>query len=437
MTARSCTKRPLAILAAASIFLMAGCAGSSGADDDALGADLITADNPYALPEDWSETITYEFGPFPEGSLFARGAEALIASVEELSDGQMTFDVSYGQALFASNETVMAIRDGIADLAHVQFSSEPSGWDYQTTFGTALSTPIADHRPGVGELAAFAAAAEAGFEDEAMAAEYERQGVVPLVPQVVTHDAYNQLCTTKVTSLEDAQGKIIRIPGPVWESEAKSLGFSPVSIPPLEQFEALQRGVVDCVVGPLRDWALLDLFSAANYLLVDDEAAFTGNISAFIANPQWYDSLPAGAQNILHAATFEYMAAYAQASVQRDIVSAQAVAAGSGDHEIDTMDSDYREQLEQAQATAYEKAISSPPGGVDGSALEESLENLDTKFQDWTTFLEGDEEVGGTFPSTYEEFFPWAADLDEEFSAPAWKERLWKKVFEPTMPHQP
>lgn len=439
MTMKSPLSRSLALLAGAAVVLTSGCAAVAPDDTGAIeGADLITADDPYALPDGWSDTITYEFGPFPEGALFSRPNEAFISTIEDLSGGAMTFNLSYGQALFASNETTAAVRDGITDLAFFQFSSEPSGWELETAVGTALSGALDSHQPGVAELAGFAGTAEASFDDEATQAEFAAQGVVPVVPRFAHHDAYNQLCTSQVTSLADAQGKIIRTPGPVWEEETKALGFSPVSIPPLEQFEALQRGVVDCVVGPLRDWALLDLFSAADYLLLDDRAGYTGNIGAFIANQTWWDSLPAGARNIVFRAAYEYLATYAITSVQRDVVSAKAALA-SGSAHIDSMDDDYLDALLAAQKSERDAVLASPPGGVDAATVESIVDDTHSAFADWVDFLSSDPEIGGTIPDNYEDFFEWADARgdDEEIEATAFRDRLWTQVFEPHLPVQP
>jgi TRAP-type transport system periplasmic protein len=60
--------------------------------------------------------------------------------------------------------------------------------------------------------------------------------------------AYNLLCNTPISSLEEAKGKRARAIGAVWSESAEALGMTTVSIAFNEAYEGLQRGVFDCMV---------------------------------------------------------------------------------------------------------------------------------------------------------------------------------------------
>lgn len=432
------TRRPLvAAIGLVGALALAACAGGTGGGD----FEELTADDLYALPDDFSTRIFLEAGQgLSESNPASYNTLAMIDEIETLSNGQITIEVSSGYALHAANEVTSAVRDGVAQMGFLMPGIEPAGYDNFIWFGKTLSSAIDSHRPGVGELAAFAASIQSGFDNEILAAEYEKQGVIPIVPQAVVHSGYGLLCTTKTTGLDDIRGKITRTAGPNWQVEAEDVGFTTVALPPLEQFEALQRGVVDCVMGPLRDWFSIDLLTVANYLTLDDEAAFVGFPGSYVVNPAWWDSLPPGAQNIVYKGIATWWAEYAQTQVNLDILAMQQVAT-SGTHEVNPMDPDLRQHLQDFQATVLKDQLASPPSGSDSAELEGYVEAMNENFHKWFDSLADDPAIGGEIPATYEEFIEWANEqpspAEERWVAPGYVDRVWEEVFEPHLPNQP
>lgn len=426
----------IVVTATAVALALAGCTGGTTTGGGEGGE--ITADDPYALPEGFSTRIYLETGQaLSETNPASFHSLEMIDQIEELSSGQITVEVSSGYALHAANEVTSAVRDGVSQMAFLMPGIEPAGYDNLIWTGKALSWAIDSHRPAVGELAAFAASIQSSLDNQALIGEYEKQGVVPLVPMAVVHSGYGLLCTTKTTGLDDIRGKITRTAGPNWQAEAEAVGFTTVALPPLEQFEALQRGVVDCVMGPLRDWYSIDLLTVANYLTLDDEAAFVGFPGAYIANQAWWESLPPGAQNIIWRGVATWWIGYAQTQVNLDILAMKEVAS-SGTHEINPQDDDLREALQEFQEGERDTQLDNPPSGADVEELDTNLSALRDDFHRWFELLAEDPAIGGTIPETYAGFAEWAVEQpDERWIAPGYDELVWDEVFAPYLPNKP
>lgn len=78
--------------------------------------------------------------------------------------------------------------------------------------------------------------------------DYNKNGVVYLSGYGV--GGYSFLCNKQVTNAAEAKGKKIRTTGPMgrW---ARALGGTPVNMTSGEMVEAVQRGQVDCIMGPV------------------------------------------------------------------------------------------------------------------------------------------------------------------------------------------
>lgn len=420
-------------LTATALMVLAGCSTDGSAGGNEGGEQGGEVEGLYAFPEDFSDNIIFEAGSFPLGTWGSRHIDAMKDTIEDLSGGKMTVELSSGYAVHGAAEVTTSLRDGVVKLAALGPAYEPAGWDSFVWFTTAMSNSITSARPVLSDLAAVASTLEQSFEDPYLEAEYERQGVVPLLPRFQAHAAYHLLCTDEVTSLEQARGKLVRTAGPNWVAEAEAVGMTPVALAPADQFEGLQRGVIDCVMGPVRDWDQLDLFSVAHHLTVDDSAAFVGFPWAFGANPAWWEGLPPGAQNIVWTALFEYITEWTVSRIDGDVFGLQRIA-GDDSYELLPMQDDLREALVSYQSEKVDEMLGSVPPGTDPAVLEAEIDQLTTDFESWMAFLEADEEIGGAYAATWSEFAESAPEIDA-VTAPAWKERVWEEIFLPRMPN--
>jgi len=227
-------KRTLVFTAVAGMALViSGCAGGPGAPagdgSDAAAVQLTgstgypqTHPNTLALVE-WSESVTDD------------------------SDGSLSFEWYYGDSLVALPENANALADGLVDVAYIVPAYTPAefpadAWASRIGYGV-------DERPVVGLLAAAAATMEWGYTEPAIREEIEANGTMPLIPRFQMFDNYNLICSSKVTSLEDARGKRVRVGGEAYARVATALGMTPVTMTASEMYEGMERGVVDCMMG--------------------------------------------------------------------------------------------------------------------------------------------------------------------------------------------
>src|SRR3546814_2387778 len=83
--------------------------------------------------------------------------------------------------------------------------------------------------------------------------------MVPL--SAVSATPYHLLCTKAVKSLADLKGLKVRAASSS-AALVQALGATPVNVAVTEIYEALQRGQVDCTLGPiphLKNYALADI----------------------------------------------------------------------------------------------------------------------------------------------------------------------------------
>lgn len=426
-------RRAAGAVAALGVVTLAAC-GAGGAGATSASGDLEVPDGideVYALPSDFEMTIPINMGQGPD-SPGNRPYEEMAKALEEYSGGKITVEWYWSYALHPGNEVVSAVKDNIVPMSFLMPGIEPTGFDTFTWVGEALSAEVPTARPVIGELTTFAGSVEHSLSDEAVLAEYEKIGVTPLIPRVVVHSGYHLLCKEPTTTLADIEGKLTRTAGPNWVSEAEAVGFESVSIPPIEQYEALQRGVVDCVMGPLRDWYSINLLEVAHHLTMDDEAQFVGFPGAFIANTMWWEGLPEGAQNIVWRGMFEWVTEYAQNQPTLDLGGLRIVAE-SDQHELRPMGDDLRTTLDEFQSHKREDLLAEPPSGLSAEEADQMLASMGDSFDKWLGIAE---ELGLTekYPDTWPEMVDFSLDHDW-IAEPEWKQRVWDEIFAPQMPN--
>lgn len=100
-----------------------------------------------------------------------------------------------------------------------------------------------------------------------------------------------------IRTLADFHGKKIRVRASAMEREViRRLGGSPAPIPLLETLPALQRGVIDSMVGGVGILVAFKYWTAAKYLTVTNDSVVT--VMA-LASQTWWEKLPAEIRTVL------------------------------------------------------------------------------------------------------------------------------------------
>lgn len=155
-------------------------------------------------------------------------------------------------------------------------------------------------------------------EDPEVQKELAEAGVVELTGQAA--NPYKLTCTKPVRTVDDIKGLRVRVPGSYMPEWWASLGAAPVSVPLAEQYEALQKGTIDCAYSPLDQIFSTKLDEVAKYAIdLSTGSHLTWNI---FMNKDVWNGLPAPVQALMTEVSDDMMAelvAYNEALETRTI----------------------------------------------------------------------------------------------------------------------
>jgi TRAP-type C4-dicarboxylate transport system substrate-binding protein len=178
--------------------------------------------------------------PYPPQHPFSRADQRWIDHVQATSHGALHIDTFWSGMLTSSDQSVLELKHGVADVAAIQPIYERGGAHVLRTqtgfyagarsFGEQVSVYkcLAERFPAFGgELSGLTVLAVQGGN----------------LPGIATRDA-------RIRSLSDLTGLRLRAPSELMEL-LKSLGADPVNMPMGDVYASLARGVIDGVVAPL------------------------------------------------------------------------------------------------------------------------------------------------------------------------------------------
>lgn len=232
----------------------------------------------------------------PKNDTVANGYVPFARYVEERSGGALKIKTFLGGALLGPKAAATGIRDGIADLGYVIMGYHPSEFPYGGAFLNDLA-PI-----GADPVAVTAATNELVMLNCAgCLAEFKKQGnvftgVSAVSPMVI-------MSKQPVGSLEDLKGRKIRSAGAIWDRYITSVGAIPVNVPSSEQYEALNRGVVEAIMHVPSSMKTYSLWDMAKDVTLLDLGVYRA-INTFAFNPKvWAGLKPDERRLLLEAAS--------------------------------------------------------------------------------------------------------------------------------------
>lgn len=225
--------------------------------------------------------LRYAMG-FPPGSDSDKAARVYADVVSKNSDGKLTIKV-YPLSLLNFAETSAGLRDGIADIGYLLAPYFPAEYPHfnliaESSMQLLLLNDRVRGREGmayVGAMAEFVF-----FNCPECKADFTRQN------QVFTGNAgsspYGLTCNKPVVTEADLKGKRLRVAGSHWSRWATYMGATPVTMSSNDALEAMQQGVVDCVVVSAPELTNLGIMEA----VTDVTMAVPGGIFAGTAVTQ-------------------------------------------------------------------------------------------------------------------------------------------------------
>ncbi len=182
------------------------------------------------------------------------GLEPFFERVTAATGGSVTFKLFPGGTLASGKTTLNAIRNGTVDMGLLA--------DIYTPNELPVSAMLSDLAVLGKDARVMTGAVNQTLvvDCEACKKDYTEENVIPLASYALT--PYYLLCGgAQIVTAEDWKGKKIRGTGAMGVLAA-NMGATPVNVTSAEIYEAMQRGQVDCAMGPqpwLKSYSLWDL----------------------------------------------------------------------------------------------------------------------------------------------------------------------------------
>lgn len=201
-------------------------------------ATLVLAAGPALADE-------YNYATFvpPQAANNTIGLQPAFDAISEATGGEVEIKIFAGGQLLGGQDMLAGVRDGIADLGFVIPVYAPSD--------LPNSVVISDMMPyGADPIAVAGASLQTLLMDcPQCVEEFSNNNLVFLGGHVPT--PYRLLCREDVSSLADISGLRMRGGSGAMSRIAQALGGTPVNMSAGDMYEALERGQLDCVVGPI------------------------------------------------------------------------------------------------------------------------------------------------------------------------------------------
>lgn len=278
-----------AVIALVSVLLLAACGGTSDTDADAeVDADAESEG------QSAGEEMTLDFSHFfPPTHFMEDVVQEFIADLDEATDGRITVNSYPGASLADPDEHFDAAATGSVDFALSVHGYTPG--QFPLTSVMELPFMSASSTEGSNNLWALFQEFDE-FNDE-------YAGTVPL--WLYTTDPGQLFTVDKpVKTVEDLKGMKIRSPSAETSEWLESLGATPVSMPMNENFEALERGVVDGTIAPWEAVLTWGLDEVVNYATVGN---FYSTTMFVVMNEDLFNDLSAEDQSIIEELTTQSM----------------------------------------------------------------------------------------------------------------------------------
>lgn len=411
---------------AAALLAVTGCAGSAGGGSAGGGGGGEEGYEFGASPEEIQaafadmDSITISYQPSAQSAqgIDSYRAEAFLRDVEEMSGGKVDVQTTYGQGIAGYTEIADALVDGRIDVAYMLPVYQPD--EFPVFAGFVAASTLTGTSPLVDELAANAAMGEMAWASEDLMAEYEQHGLHPLNPFNAA-GAIMTLCSEEVSSLDDWEGKQVRISSGAQTTQLEGLGGSPSSMEYTETFEGLQRGAVDCTLSatlPAVSAGFLEVAPNVNYT---SEVTFARGPGAVMAGSA-FESYPLAVQQLL----FDAMQGSFHSSRRADL---------DGNFEAARQVREYGGSFNQIDQAAEDSLLEASQGVVQEEVEKGSLPA--TVEQDMGELMErwrgvADELGYADDEGEFENYDEWY-DQDEGYLLP-YSERYFEEVM---LPHRP
>jgi len=199
-------------------------------------------------------------------------------AVTKASNGEITFNHVPGAQLFDNKSSITATGEGLADATNALSAYAPNQVPH---FNILFDMVGFVENP----LAGAGAALETVLINcEECRGDFEKLGTT-FLGSYATSSA-GLFCTKKIATPADLKGVKVRVSG-AGGRLAKFMGATPVRVAPADLVTSLERGNIDCVLGPLAWISSYNLFEIVKSIVAYPFGAFPNAISVAFNAKTW------------------------------------------------------------------------------------------------------------------------------------------------------
>lgn len=183
-----------------------------------------------------AQEFRLNFAHYLSNSPFVKVEQDFVQRVEERSEGRVAINVVYSGGLGGESELLGLVGRGAVDLAAIV----PGYYGDQLLYAKALQTPFVFDSPAQAiEIADYSFTELQPFKDEMSGLRIHRLFHQPVDSYYLT--GKNDACG----SLDGLSGKKVRTFGNLIPHMMSAVGATPVTVPPGDLYEAIDRGTID------------------------------------------------------------------------------------------------------------------------------------------------------------------------------------------------
>ncbi|MGN6287085.1 MAG: C4-dicarboxylate TRAP transporter substrate-binding protein [Afipia sp.] len=204
-------------------------------------------------------------------------------AVEEATKGSLTFKLAADGTLVSGRDSLQGVRDGLVDMTMIVDFYTPN--DLKTssilTELAMLGTDAVSMTGAINEMQLL----------NCPSCLKEGQDNNLKIMAIYAASPYHLMCNKPFPTLESLKGARIRATA-AWAIFSKAIGATPVNVTSGEQYEALQRGQVDCTMINIAALTNYSLFEVVKYVVKLPIGTFHGG-HVYNANTNVWDGLSA------------------------------------------------------------------------------------------------------------------------------------------------
>ncbi|WP_238123291.1 MULTISPECIES: C4-dicarboxylate TRAP transporter substrate-binding protein [unclassified Xanthobacter] len=286
----------------------------------------------------------------PTHALITEGFQPYADKVKQETGGKVSFQLFSGGSVVSAKTVLSSIGDGLVSSGYVVDAYIP-----QVLPNSNLSSDLGVYNNNA--LSATAAATEYQLLNcPGCLKDMDKAGAVTL--GVHSLAPYVLMCKTEVKNLADLKGKKVKTAG-LWGRLTAEFGMTPVNLPVTDIYEALERGTLDCVLGPEGWLKSYNIWDSVRFVIEEPLGTWAGGHGMAVNKAAWTALTPdqravmlANAPALLTGMTlaYDHEAAIARAEAKKRDITYVPTLPG--------LDAAFQQAREGVRAEAVKKAAS-------------------------------------------------------------------------------